>query len=209
MAKDEKEKEEKKDTEKKEDEESQAEDATSSDDDQTSEEDADDSDKEQGDEDDDDANDDADDEEDGDADDQADEDSTSSDDEASDEDVEVPEEFEEIIETIENMSVLELNQLVKVLEKKFGVSAQAVAVAGAGDAGGEEEKDEYTVELTSFGDSKIGVIKAVKSALGLGLKEAKELVEDAPTVLKEAVPTEDAEAMKEAIEEAGGEVELK
>lgn len=124
-------------------------------------------------------------------------------------DVEVPEQFEDLISDIENMSVLELNDLVKVLEKKFGVSAAAMAAAGGGGGEQEEEKDEYTVELTGFGDSKIGVIKVVKSVLGLGLKEAKDLVEDAPVELKKGVPTEDAEEWKEKIEEAGGEVELK
>ncbi|MEX2514620.1 MAG: 50S ribosomal protein L7/L12 [Candidatus Paceibacterota bacterium] len=114
-----------------------------------------------------------------------------------------------MVEEIEGMPVIELNELVKLLEKKWGVSAQAVAAAGGGGGEEEEEKDAYDVELTDFGDSKIGVIKAVKSALGLGLKEAKGLVEDAPVVLKEKVATEDAEAMKEAIEEAGGSVELK
>jgi large subunit ribosomal protein L7/L12 len=132
-------------------------------------------------------------------------------DEAEDEgeDVEVPEKFADIVEQVEGMPVIELNELVKLLEKKWGVSAQAVAAAGGGGGEEEEEKDAYDVELTDFGDSKIGVIKAVKSALGLGLKEAKALVEDAPVVLKEKVATEDAEEMKEAIEEAGGSVELK
>lgn len=125
------------------------------------------------------------------------------------EDVEVPEKFAKIVEEIEQLPVIELNELVKLLEKKWGVSAQAVAAVAGGGGGEEEEKDAYTVELTSAGDSKIGVIKAVKAALGLGLKEAKALVEDAPTVLKEGVPTEDAEAMKKEIEEAGGSVELK
>ena len=125
------------------------------------------------------------------------------------EDVEVPEKFADIVEQVEGMPVIELNELVKLLEKKWGVSAQAVAAAGGGGGEEEEEKDAYDVELTDFGDSKIGVIKAVKSALGLGLKEAKALVEDAPVVLKEKVATEDAEEMKGAIEEAGGSVELK
>lgn len=130
-------------------------------------------------------------------------------DEEGGEDVEVPEKFEDIVEEIEGMPVIELNELVKLLEKKWGVSAQAVAAAGGGGGEEEEEKDAYDIELTDFGDSKIGVIKAVKAALGLGLKEAKGMVEDAPVVLKEGVPTEEAEEMKEAIEEAGGTVELK
>lgn len=126
------------------------------------------------------------------------------------EEVEVPEQFKDLIERIEQMSVLELNDLVKTLEKKFGVSAQAVAAAPAA-GGGEaaEEKDEFTVELTSAGDQKIQVIKVVKEALGLGLKEAKDMVEGAPAVLKEGVKKEEAEDMKGKIEEAGGSVELK
>lgn len=125
-------------------------------------------------------------------------------------DVEVPEKFKALVEQVENMTVLELNELVKLLEKKFGVSAAAVAVAGPA-AGGEaaEEKDDFAVELTSAGDSKIGVIKAVKAALNLGLKEAKDLVESAPAILKEGVKKEEAEEMKKTIEEAGGSVTLK
>jgi len=124
------------------------------------------------------------------------------------EEVEVPKEFVKLVEEIESMSVLKLHELVKVLEKKFGVSAAAMAVAGPA-AEAAEEKSEFTAELKSFGESKIGVIKAVKASLGLGLKEAKDLVEAAPTVLKEAMSKEDAEALKTAIEEAGGTVELK
>jgi len=127
------------------------------------------------------------------------------------EDVEVPAKFKDLVETVENMSVIDLHELVKLLEKKFGVSAAAVAVAGGvvdgADAG--EEKSEFNVELTSVGDSKIAVIKAVKAALGLGLKEAKELVDAAPAMLKEGMKKEDAEAMKAEIETAGGSVELK
>jgi large subunit ribosomal protein L7/L12 len=126
------------------------------------------------------------------------------------EDVEVPAKFKDLVETVENMSVLELNELVKLLEKKFGVSAAAVAVAGGGDAGGAaEEQTEFTVELTSDGGAKIPVMKAVKEILGLGLKEAKELVEGAPSALKEGVSKEEAEEIKGKIEEAGGKVELK
>lgn len=129
---------------------------------------------------------------------------------ASTENVEVPAKFKELIEKVEQMTVLELNELVKTLEKKFGVSAAAVAVAGpaAGAAAGEE-KTEFTVELTSAGEQKIAVIKVVKEALGLGLKEAKDLVESAPAVLKTDVKKEDAEAWKKKIEEAGGKVTLK
>lgn len=127
------------------------------------------------------------------------------------EEVEVPDEYKDLIEKIENMTVLELHGLVKVLEKKFGVSAAAVAVAGAGggDAGGAEEKSDYVVHLAAVGDSKIGVIKAVKEVLGLGLKEAKELVESAPADLKSGVKPEEAEEMKTKLAEAGATVELK
>jgi len=126
--------------------------------------------------------------------------------------VEVPAKFKKIVEEIEGLSVLELNELVKVFEEKFGVSASAVAVAGpgaGGDTGAGEEKDSFTVELTAAGDAKIQVIKAVKEILGLGLKEAKDLVDGAPSVLKEGVKKEEAEEMKKKIEEAGGKAELK
>ncbi len=125
--------------------------------------------------------------------------------------VEVPEKFKSIVEAIESMSVLDLNELVKLLENKFGVSAVAVASGGGGGAegGAEEEKDSFNVELTGAGDQKIQVIKAVKAVLGLGLKEAKDLVEGAPTMLKEGMPKEEAEALKASVEEAGGSVELK
>ena len=109
------------------------------------------------------------------------------------------------------MSVLDLNELVKVFEKKFGVSAAAVAVAGpaaGGDAGGEE-KDEFTVELTSDGGAKIPVMKVVKEILGLGLKEAKELVEGTPAVIKEGAKKEEAEEIKKQLEDAGAQVTLK
>ncbi|MCW9054870.1 MAG: 50S ribosomal protein L7/L12 [Candidatus Pacebacteria bacterium] len=115
------------------------------------------------------------------------------------------------MEEVENMTVLELHELVKTLEKKFGVSAAAVAVAGpaAGGEGAGEEQSEFTVELSAIGDQKIAVIKAVKEILGLGLKEAKDLVESAPAVLKEGVKKEEAEEIKTKVEEAGGKVELK
>lgn len=123
---------------------------------------------------------------------------------------EVPAEFKDLVEKIESLSVLELNELVKVFEKRFGVSAQATVVAGGtGEAGAVEEKDSFKVELVSIGDQKIQVIKAVKEALGLGLKEAKDLVDSAPAVLKEDAKKDEAEAMKAAIETAGGKVELK
>ena len=124
--------------------------------------------------------------------------------------IETPAEFKTVVEAIEKMTVLELHELVKFLEKKFGVSAAAVAVAGPA-AGGEaaEEKDSFDVELTDAGAQKIAVIKAVKGALGLGLKEAKDLVDGAPAVLKEGMKKEEAEALKAEVEGAGGKVELK
>jgi large subunit ribosomal protein L7/L12 len=131
---------------------------------------------------------------------------------AAEETVEVPAKFQEIVSQIEAMSVLELSELVKVFEKKFGVSAAAVAVAGpaaGGAAGGEDAKSTFTVELSDAGANKIQVIKVVKEALGLGLKEAKDLVDGAPSPLKENVSKDDAEALKAKVEEAGGKVTLK
>ncbi len=119
---------------------------------------------------------------------------------------------EEILEAIENMSVLELSELVKDMEEKFGVSAAApVAVAAAGAAGGAaaEEKTEFTVVLKDAGAQKIKVIKAVREATGLGLKEAKALVDGAPANVKENISKDDAEALKAKLEEAGAGVELK
>lgn len=124
-------------------------------------------------------------------------------------DVEVPAKFAAIVTAIEEMSVLDLNELVKLFEAKFGVSATAAAGPAAGPAEAAEEKSDYTVHLASVGASKIGVIKAVKTALGLGLKEAKDLVESAPADLKAGVKTAEAEEMKAALEEAGATVELK
>jgi large subunit ribosomal protein L7/L12 len=117
----------------------------------------------------------------------------------------------QIIEAVEKMTVVELNTLVKAIEEKWGVSAAAVAVAGpsAGAAGAAEEKSEFNVELTSAGEQKIAVIKVVKEVLGLGLKEAKDLVEGAPAMLKADVKKEQAEEWKKKIEEAGGKVTLK
>ena len=123
---------------------------------------------------------------------------------------------DEILEAIANMSVLELSELLKEFEEKFGVTAAApvaVAAAGApaGGGGGEEaeEKDEFDVVLTAAGDKKIQVIKAVRELTSLGLKEAKELVEGAPKPILEGAKKDDAEAAKTKIEEAGGSVELK
>jgi large subunit ribosomal protein L7/L12 len=126
------------------------------------------------------------------------------------EEVEVPEKFKKLVEEVENMSVLELNELVKVLEKKFGVSAVAMAAPVAGGAGeSADEKSDFTVHLADVGASKIGVIKVVKEVLGLGLKEAKDLVDGAPSDLKTGVKKEEAEEMKAKLEEAGAKVELK
>ncbi len=120
---------------------------------------------------------------------------------------------EEIMEAIEGMTVLELSELVKAMEEKFGVSAAApVAVAAAGGAAAgaaAEEKSEFDVVLTAAGDKKINVIKAVREATGLGLKEAKALVDGAPAPVKEKVSKADAEALKAKLEEAGASVELK
>lgn len=127
--------------------------------------------------------------------------------------VEVTEAMEQIISSIENMTVLELSNLVKALEDRLGVSAAApVAVAAAAPAAGGEaaaEKTEFDVILTSFGDKKVGVIKEVRNITGLGLKEAKELVEGAPKAVKEGVSKDEADKIKEALEAAGASVEVK
>jgi large subunit ribosomal protein L7/L12 len=124
---------------------------------------------------------------------------------------EIPAKFKSLIESIEKMSVIDLSELVKLLEKKFGVSAAAVASAApaslaapAADAGGL-----VNVHLASAGEQKIAVIKAVKEVLGLGLKEAKDLVDGAPIILKEGLKKEEADALKKKIEDAGGKVEYK
>ncbi len=130
---------------------------------------------------------------------------------------EVPKKFEELVKSIENLSVLELSELVKILEEKFGVSASApvAAVAAAPAAAAEEgegEKSSYNIELKSVGDSKIEVIKVVRDITGQGLKEAKDLVDsavDAPQVIKEGVPTEEAKEVEAKFKEAGATVELK
>lgn len=116
-----------------------------------------------------------------------------------------------MIEEVKALSVLELNELVKALEEEFGVSAAAVAAAPAAGAGAAAavEKTEFDVILASFGDAKMGVIKAVKDVMGLGLKEAKELVEAAPKALKEGVSKAEAEEIKAKLEEAGAKIELK
>jgi large subunit ribosomal protein L7/L12 len=122
---------------------------------------------------------------------------------------------EELMESIENMTVLELSELVKALEERFGVSATAVAAApaagaaGDGAAAAEEEQTEFDVVLQGPGEKKIQVIKVVRAATGLGLKEAKALVDEAPNPVKEALSREDADALKSQLEEAGASVELK
>jgi large subunit ribosomal protein L7/L12 len=116
---------------------------------------------------------------------------------------------EQIIEAVEKMTVLELNDLVKTIEEKWGVSAAAVAVAAGPAAAAAEEQSEFTVELSDAGAQKIAVIKVVKEVLGLGLKEAKDMVDGAPAVVKEGMKKEDAEALKAKLEEAGAKVTLK
>ena len=120
--------------------------------------------------------------------------------------------IEEILAAIDELTVIELNDLVKAAEEKYGVSAAAgVAVVAAGGpaAGAAEEKTDFDVELTEVGSEKIKVIKVVREVTGLGLKEAKEIVDGAPSTVKEAMPTADAEALKEALTAAGATVELK
>lgn len=119
---------------------------------------------------------------------------------------------EDILETISNMSVMDVVDLIESMEEKFGVSAAAAAVAVAAPGAGEaavEEQTEFNVMMTSFGSNKISVIKAVRGATGLGLKEAKELVESAPVAVKEAVTKDEAEELKSTLEEAGASVEVK
>ncbi|MCH7882527.1 MAG: 50S ribosomal protein L7/L12 [Proteobacteria bacterium] len=122
---------------------------------------------------------------------------------------------EDILETLSNMTVMDVVDLISAMEEKFGVSAAAAvaaapaAVAGDAGAGDVEEKDEFDVVLTSFGDKKVAVIKAVRSITGLGLKEAKDMVEGAPTTIKEGASKSDAEDLKKQLEEVGATVELK
>jgi large subunit ribosomal protein L7/L12 len=120
----------------------------------------------------------------------------------------------EILETIGNMSVLEIVDLISAMEEKFGVSAAAVAVAAAPAAGGAaaaaaEEKTEFNVIMTSFGDNKVNVIKVIRAVTGLGLKEAKDMVEGVPATVKEGISKDDAAAIKKQLEEAGAKVEVK
>lgn len=126
--------------------------------------------------------------------------------------VEVPEKFKSVVDQVEKLTAIELSELVKILEAKFGVSAAApMMMAGptAGGAAAAEEKTEFTVELQEAGPNKINVIKAVREVTGLGLKEAKDIVDAAPKVVKENMPKADAEALKKKLEEAGAKVALK
>ncbi|TSC67144.1 MAG: 50S ribosomal protein L7/L12 [Parcubacteria group bacterium Gr01-1014_73] len=128
------------------------------------------------------------------------------------EEIKIPDKFKALVEGIEKMSVIELNELVKFLEKKFGVSAAPTLVVGTptpSGVGAVEEKTSFTVELKESGANKIAVIKVIKELLGLGLKEAKDLVDGAPKTLKEGVKKAEAEELKKKIETAGGKVELK
>lgn len=128
-------------------------------------------------------------------------------------DVEVPEKFKKIVEEIEKMSVIDLAELVKILEDKFGVSPMAAVAAtpaaGAGAEAVKEEKTIFNIELKNVGSQKIQVIKVIRDLTGIGLKEAKDLVEGAPKTVKENVKKEEAEEMKKKLEEAGATVELK
>jgi len=131
------------------------------------------------------------------------------------EEISVPEKFKSLVSGIETMSVLDLAELVKILEKKFGVSAAAPAMMMAGNMGGGngeaavEEKDSFDVEISESGGNKIAVIKAVRALTEMGLKDAKDLVDGAPKIVKEGVKKEEAEAMKKQLEEAGAKVTLK
>lgn len=119
---------------------------------------------------------------------------------------------EDMLETISNMTVVEVVDLISAMEEKFGVSAAAPVAAAAPAAGGEaaaEEKTEFDVVMSSFGENKVSVIKAVRAITGLGLKEAKDMVEGAPTTVKEAVSKDEAEEVKKKLEEAGAKVEVK
>ncbi|MGR8948693.1 MAG: 50S ribosomal protein L7/L12 [Gammaproteobacteria bacterium] len=122
---------------------------------------------------------------------------------------------EDLIETLSSMSILEVTELVSELEEKWGVSAAAAVAAvaapaaGGADGGAEEAKDEFDVVMSSFGDNKVSVIKAVRAITGLGLKEAKEMVEATPSTIKEAAPKDEAEEIKKQLEEAGAQVDLK
>ncbi len=127
--------------------------------------------------------------------------------------VEVPEKYKSVVDQVEKLTAIELSELVKILEEKFGVSAAAPMMMAAGGAGAGaaavEEKTEFTVELTEAGANKINVIKVVREVTGLGLKEAKDIVDAAPKAVKENMPKADAEALKKKLEEAGAKVTMK
>ena len=123
--------------------------------------------------------------------------------------VEIPEKLKGLVESVEKMSVLEVAELVKLLEAKWGVSAAAPVMMAAGGAAAAEEKSTFDVELVEAGANKIAVIKVVREITGLGLKEAKDMVDAAPKVIKEAAPKAEAEEIKKKIEEAGGKANLK
>lgn len=129
--------------------------------------------------------------------------------ENSEKSIEIPAKFKSIVEAVESMSVLDLNELVKLMEKKFGVSATAVATATPVVSVATEEKTTVALHLSSAGEQKIAVIKAIKEALGLGLKEAKDMVDGAPILVKDAMKKEEADVIKKKIEAAGGKVEYK
>jgi len=127
--------------------------------------------------------------------------------------MEVPAKFKDIVEKVEAMSVLDLSELVHVLEEKFGVKAQAAMMMSAAPAGAAgavaEEKSSFNVELTAIGEQKVAVIKVIKEVLSIGLKEAKDIVDKAPVMVKEGMDKDAASALKKAIEDAGGKVTLK
>jgi large subunit ribosomal protein L7/L12 len=125
--------------------------------------------------------------------------------------VAVPEKFKSVVDQVEKLTAIELSELVKILEEKFGVSAAAPMMMATGAAGGAvaEEKTEFSVELAEAGANKINVIKVVREITGLGLKEAKDIVDAAPKMVKENMPKADAEALKKKLEEAGAKVNLK
>jgi large subunit ribosomal protein L7/L12 len=116
---------------------------------------------------------------------------------------------DQILEALAEMSVMEVVELIEAMEEKFGVSAAAAVVSGGGDAAAAEEQTEFDVVLTSFGENKVKVIKALRGATGLGLKEAKAMAESAPIAVKEAISKEEAETLKTDLEEAGASVEIK
>ena len=117
---------------------------------------------------------------------------------------------EQILETVANMTVVDIVDLISAMEEKFGVSAAVAVAAGPAAAGpAAEEQTEFTVTMTKFGENKVGVIKVIRTLTGLGLKEAKDLVEGAPSVVKEGIPKKDAEDIKKQLEEAGAAVEIK